>query len=47
MSGSDEVVPGAERDYVARVPAATSARGKIAAYVSGLVPLQARLAPAS
>jgi hypothetical protein len=45
LSGSDEVVPGPERDYVARVRAATSARDKIAAYVSGLVPLQARLAP--
>jgi AcrR family transcriptional regulator len=45
LSGTDEVVPGAERDYVARVRAATTARDKIAAYVSGLVPLQTRLAP--
>lgn len=45
LSGTDEVVPGPERDYAARVRAATSARDKIAAYVSGLVPLQTRLAP--
>lgn len=45
LSGTDDVVPGPERDYVARVRAASSARDKIAAYVSGLVPLQTRLAP--
>jgi AcrR family transcriptional regulator len=45
ISGTDEVVPAEQRDYVARVRAATSARGKITAYVDGLVDVLARLAP--
>jgi AcrR family transcriptional regulator len=45
LSGTDEVVPARQRDYVARVRAATSARDKITEYINGLVPLQARLAP--
>jgi AcrR family transcriptional regulator len=45
LSGTDEVVPAAQREYVARVRAATSARSKIAAYVDGLVDVLARLAP--
>lgn len=45
LSGTDEVVPAHQRDYVARVRAATSARDKIRAYVDGLVKVQARLAP--
>jgi AcrR family transcriptional regulator len=45
ISGTDEAVPAPQRDYVARVRAATSARDKISAYVDGLVKAQARLAP--
>lgn len=45
LSGTDDVVPADQRDYVARVRAAPSARGKITAYVSGLVELHPRLAP--
>jgi AcrR family transcriptional regulator len=45
LSGTDEAVPADERDYVARVRAAPTARRKIAEYVSGLVAIQARLAP--
>jgi AcrR family transcriptional regulator len=45
LSGTDEVVPAAQRDYVAKVRAATSARAKITAYVDGLVAVLARLAP--
>ena len=45
ISGTDQAVPAQQRDYVARVRAATSARGKIEAYVEGLVKAQARLAP--
>ena len=45
ISGTDEAVPAEERDYVAQARAATTARGKIAAYVAGLVGVQSRLAP--
>ena len=45
ISGTDEAVPAEERDYVARVRAATSVTTKIEAYVAGLVELQPRLAP--
>lgn len=45
LSGTDEAVPADQRDYVARVRAATSARDKLGAYVDGLVKVQARLAP--
>ena len=45
ISGEDEAVPAEQRDYVARVRAATTARGKIEAYVAGLVEIQPRLAP--
>jgi AcrR family transcriptional regulator len=45
LSGTDEVVPATQRDYVANVRAAPTAQGKIAAYVKGLVAIQARLAP--
>ena len=45
ISGTDEAVPAQQRDYVARVRAATTARDKISAYVDGLVQAQARLAP--
>jgi AcrR family transcriptional regulator len=45
ISGSDAAVPPEQRDYVARSQAATSARDKITAYVTGLVEIQSRLAP--
>jgi AcrR family transcriptional regulator len=45
ISGSDQAVPAEQRNYVARVRAATTARGKIEAYVAGLVDIQPRLAP--
>ena len=45
ISGVDVAVPADEREYVARVRAATTARGKITAYVAGLVEVQRRLAP--
>jgi AcrR family transcriptional regulator len=45
ISGSDAAVPPMQREYVARVQAATSARDKITAYVAGLVEIQSRLAP--
>jgi AcrR family transcriptional regulator len=45
ISGTDHAVPAQQRDYVMRVRAATTARGKIEAYVAGLVAVQARLAP--
>ncbi len=45
ISGTDAAVPAEQRDYVVRVQAATTARDKIAAYVTGLVAVQSRLAP--
>jgi AcrR family transcriptional regulator len=45
ISGGDEAVPAEQRDYVARVRAATSLHDKIEAYVAGLVEIQPRLAP--
>jgi len=45
ISGSDAAVAPEQRDYVARTRAATSARDKITAYVTGLVEIQSRLAP--
>jgi AcrR family transcriptional regulator len=45
LSGTDEVVPAEHRDYVTRVRASPTARGKITEYVTGLVAVQARLAP--
>ncbi len=45
ISGTDEAVPAADRDYVARVRAASSATEKIKTYVDALVAIQARLAP--
>jgi AcrR family transcriptional regulator len=45
LSGTDAPVPGAQRDYVARVRAAASAREKITLYVTGLAQVQSRLAP--
>ncbi len=45
ISGTDTAVPAEQREYVARVRAASSARDKITAYVTGLVEAQGRLAP--
>jgi AcrR family transcriptional regulator len=45
ISGTDEVVPAEQRDYVDRVRAATTAEQKIHEYVRGLVAIQPRLAP--
>jgi AcrR family transcriptional regulator len=45
ISGTDQAVPAEQRDYVARVRAAPTARAKIEAYVEGLVLIQPRLAP--
>jgi AcrR family transcriptional regulator len=45
ISGTDQAVPAEQRDYVAQVRAATTARAKIEAYVAGLVDIQPRLAP--
>src|SRR6478609_9265983 len=45
LSGTDQVVPAQQRDYVLRVRAARSAKEKIAAYIDGLIEVQSRLAP--
>jgi AcrR family transcriptional regulator len=45
LSGTDHAIPAQQRDYVARVRAATGAHAKIEAYVAGLIAVQARLAP--
>lgn len=45
LSGTDDPVPGPLREYASEVRAATTARAKITAYVTGLVALHARLAP--
>lgn len=45
LSGTDEAVPAAQRDYVRRTRAAATAREKFAAYAEGMVALQPRLAP--
>jgi AcrR family transcriptional regulator len=45
ISGTDQAVPAEQRDYVARVRAATGARAKIEMYVAGLAEIQPRLAP--
>jgi AcrR family transcriptional regulator len=45
ISGTDRAVPAEQRDYVARARAAPTLRGKIEAYVAGLVEIQPRLAP--
>jgi AcrR family transcriptional regulator len=45
ISGSDGAVAPEQREYVARSQAATSAREKLTAYVTGLVEIQSRLSP--
>ncbi|GAA4551630.1 TetR/AcrR family transcriptional regulator [Pseudonocardia xishanensis] len=45
LSGTDEPVPGEQRDYVQRVLAASGARAKLRLYAAGIGALQQRLAP--
>ncbi len=45
ISGTDQAVPAADRDYVERVRAAPTAAAKIETYARALVAIQARLAP--
>jgi AcrR family transcriptional regulator len=45
ISGTDQAIPAEQREYVARIRAATTARAKIEAYVEALVEIQPRLAP--
>ncbi len=45
LSGTDETVPAAERDYVVRIQAASTAREKITIYAQAIALIQARMAP--
>lgn len=45
LSGIDETVPAAQRDYVLTIQAATTAREKIAVYATAITGIQLRLAP--
>ena len=45
ISGADEAIPAAERDYVRAIRAEPSATGKLALYADALPAIQARLAP--
>ena len=45
LSGTDEAVPAEQRDYVARIRAASPAREKIAIYASAVAAIGVRLAP--
>ena len=45
ISGTDHAVPASDRDYVARIRAAGSARDKLALYAGAIVRIQSRLAP--
>jgi len=45
LSGTDQPVPAAQRDYVVRIRAEPSARAKLAIYADALVEIQQRLAP--
>ncbi|WP_345422668.1 helix-turn-helix domain-containing protein [Actinomycetospora chlora] len=45
LSGTDETVPAAQRDYVRRIREATTAGGKIAIYAGAIAGIQQRLAP--
>ena len=45
LSGQDEAIPGEQRDYVARMRAATTAEAKLAIYAAAVTSIQARLAP--
>lgn len=45
LSGTDEVVPGPERDYVDRLRATVGARAKLAVYAGAVAAIGERLAP--
>ncbi|MEP6695684.1 MAG: TetR family transcriptional regulator [Pseudonocardiales bacterium] len=45
ISGTDRAVPGAEREYVARMRAEPTARARLAIYAEAVVGIQERLAP--
>lgn len=45
LSGTDEVVPAVQRDYVVQIQAATTAREKIAIYAEAIARIQPRMAP--
>jgi AcrR family transcriptional regulator len=45
ISGSDRAIPGEERDYVARMQAAGTAREKLTIYADAITGIQQRLAP--
>lgn len=45
LSGRDEVVPGAQREYVVQMQAAPDARAKLAIYAAAVTAIQGRLAP--
>lgn len=45
LSGTDSAIPAAERDYVIRIRAASSAAEKIAIYADAITSIQQRLAP--
>ena len=45
ISGTDQAVPADDRDYVARIRAADTARDKLTLYASAIVQIQSRLAP--
>jgi AcrR family transcriptional regulator len=45
ISGSDRAIPGEQRDYVARMQAAGSAREKLRIYANAISVIQQRLAP--
>ncbi len=45
LSGTDETVPAAERDYVHQIRTAAGAREKLAIYAGALTAIQQRLAP--
>jgi AcrR family transcriptional regulator len=45
ISGSDRAIPGEERDYVARMQAAGTAREKLTIYANAITAIQQRLAP--
>ncbi|MCR5976232.1 TetR family transcriptional regulator [Gordonia jinghuaiqii] len=45
LSGTDRPVPGARRDYVARMRAEIDARRKLAVYAEAVTAIQGRLAP--
>lgn len=45
ISGTDQVVPAEQRDYLAAIRAATTASAKLRTYAAAVVELQPRLAP--